>query len=148
MGMEAPAEYGGSDFSFMTTILAIEELAKVDAAVAALVDIHNTLVVRFFKIMGNEAQKEKYLNILSTQGVSKHFNVCTQQSFILNNILSQDLRVERVLHASTLSSSLFLAYCKLAKLQELNPFSLNSIPSLLPGPRGIMLLILEANRGD
>lgn len=73
MGMEAPAEYGGSEFNFMTTILAIEEIAKVDAAVAALVDIHNTLVVRFFKIMGNEAQKQKYLNILSTQGVNKSF---------------------------------------------------------------------------
>lgn len=73
MGMEAPAQYGGSEFNFMTTILAIEEIAKVDAAVAALVDIHNTLVVRFFKVMGNDAQKEKYLNILSTQGVNKPF---------------------------------------------------------------------------
>ncbi len=69
MGMESPAIYGGSEFSFMSTILAIEEIAKVDASVAALVDIHNTLVVRFFKIMGNEAQKEKYLKILSTEGV-------------------------------------------------------------------------------
>lgn len=69
MGMEAPAEFGGSEFSFITTILAIEEIAKVDPSVAALVDIHNTLVVRFLKIVGNQAQKEKYLRIVATKGV-------------------------------------------------------------------------------
>lgn len=68
MGMEAPAEYGGSECSFMNTILAIEELSKIDASVAAFVDIHNTLVVRFLKTLGNPAQKEKYLTILATQG--------------------------------------------------------------------------------
>ncbi|XKL69313.1 hypothetical protein PGB90_007082 [Kerria lacca] len=68
MGMEAPAEFGGSEFSFITTILAIEEIAKVDPSVAALVDIHNTLVVRFLKIVGNQAQKEKYLRIVATKG--------------------------------------------------------------------------------
>lgn len=69
MGMEAPSEYGGSGFNFMTTILAIEEIAKVDGSVAALVDIHNTLVVRFMKTVGNEEQKKKYLDILANQGV-------------------------------------------------------------------------------
>lgn len=70
MGMEAPAEYGGSECSFMNTILAIEEISKIDASVAAFVDIHNTLVVRFLKTLGNPAQKEKYLTILATEGVS------------------------------------------------------------------------------
>ena len=70
MGMEAPVQYGGSDFSFISTILAIEELAKVDASVAVVVDIHNTLLLRLFKILGTSEQKEKYLTLLATKGVS------------------------------------------------------------------------------
>lgn len=67
--MEAPVQYGGSGFSFISTILAIEEIAKVDASVAVLVDIHNTLILRLFKILGTEEQKEKYLPLLATKKV-------------------------------------------------------------------------------
>lgn len=70
MGMEAPNEHGGSGFNFMSTILAIEQVARVDASVAVLVDIQNTLVLRFIKAVGNESQKHKYLNFLATQAVS------------------------------------------------------------------------------
>jgi butyryl-CoA dehydrogenase/short/branched chain acyl-CoA dehydrogenase len=44
MGIEIPEEYGGSGGSFFMSILAIEELSRVDAAVAVLVDVQNTLV--------------------------------------------------------------------------------------------------------
>ena len=69
MGMEAPTKYGGSDFSFTSTVLAIEEISKVDASVAVMVDIHNTLILRLFKILGTAQQKEKYLPLLVTKGV-------------------------------------------------------------------------------
>ena len=70
MGMEAPVEYGGSGFSFISTILAIEEIAKVDASVAVVVDIHNTIILRLIKILGTAQQKEKYLPLLTTKEVS------------------------------------------------------------------------------
>src|SRR5690554_1090091 len=44
MGIEVPEEYGGSGSSFMTAILAIEELAVVDPSVSVFVDVQNTLV--------------------------------------------------------------------------------------------------------
>ncbi|XP_076630965.1 short/branched chain specific acyl-CoA dehydrogenase, mitochondrial isoform X2 [Colletes latitarsis] len=61
MGIEIPENYGGSGCNFMTTILAIEEIAKVDGAVAALVDIHNTLVNSLILKVASEEQKAKYL---------------------------------------------------------------------------------------
>ncbi|XP_015179364.1 PREDICTED: short/branched chain specific acyl-CoA dehydrogenase, mitochondrial [Polistes dominula] len=65
MGMEIPEEYGGTGGNFMTTILTIEEIAKVDGSVAALVDIHNTLVNSLIIKMANEEQKQKYLTKLA-----------------------------------------------------------------------------------
>ena len=44
MGIEVPEEYGGSGGSIFMAVLAIEELARVDASAAIYVDVHNTLV--------------------------------------------------------------------------------------------------------
>ncbi|XP_017765213.1 PREDICTED: short/branched chain specific acyl-CoA dehydrogenase, mitochondrial [Eufriesea mexicana] len=61
MGIEIPEKYGGSGCNFMTTILSVEEVAKIDGSVAALVDIHNTLVNSLITKVATEEQKAKYL---------------------------------------------------------------------------------------
>ncbi|GBG25190.1 Short/branched chain specific acyl-CoA dehydrogenase, mitochondrial [Hondaea fermentalgiana] len=61
MGVEIPAKYGGSEASFLSAILVIEELAKVDPAVSVCCDVQNTLVNNLFSIYGNEDVKERYL---------------------------------------------------------------------------------------
>jgi short-chain 2-methylacyl-CoA dehydrogenase len=40
MGIEIPSEYGGSEASFTSAILVIEELAKVDPSISVMVDVH------------------------------------------------------------------------------------------------------------
>lgn len=70
MGIEIPTEYGGTGSNFMSTILAIEELSKVDAAVTAPVDIQNTLVNSLILQVGTEEQKRKYLPRLAQDCVS------------------------------------------------------------------------------
>lgn len=67
MGIEIDGELGGSGCNFMTTILCVEELSKVDPAVAAFVDIHNTLVNSLMMKVGSKAQKEKYLPKLAQE---------------------------------------------------------------------------------
>uniref|UniRef100_A0A336MXH0 Short/branched chain specific acyl-CoA dehydrogenase, mitochondrial n=1 Tax=Culicoides sonorensis TaxID=179676 RepID=A0A336MXH0_CULSO len=67
MGIEVPEEYGGSASNFMTSILAIEELAKVDAAISGLVDIHNTLIIPLFNKLATVEQKKKYLPKLAQE---------------------------------------------------------------------------------
>ncbi|XP_054733017.1 short/branched chain specific acyl-CoA dehydrogenase, mitochondrial [Anastrepha obliqua] len=67
MGIEVDPDLGGSGCNFLTTILVVEELSKVDPSVAAFVDIHNTLVVSLMMKVGNEEQKKKYLPKLSQE---------------------------------------------------------------------------------
>lgn len=70
MGIEIPEEYGGAGSNFMTSILAVEEISKVDPAVAVLVDIQNTLINSLINRLGTKAQKEKYLTKLATESVA------------------------------------------------------------------------------
>jgi alkylation response protein AidB-like acyl-CoA dehydrogenase len=39
MGIEIPQQYGGGGMSFMSAILAIEEVAKVDGSVSVFMDV-------------------------------------------------------------------------------------------------------------
>lgn len=67
MGIETPVELGGSGCNFTTMMLIVEELAKVDASIAAYVDIHNTLVNSLILKIGTEEQKQKYLPLLANK---------------------------------------------------------------------------------
>ena len=69
MGIEVPEKYGGPQLSFTDSVIIIEEIAKVDPAVAALVDIHNTLLNRSIMKFGTDEQKDTYLPLLSTEMV-------------------------------------------------------------------------------
>jgi len=61
MAVESPEEYGGAGSTIFNAIVAIEELARVDASVSVFVDVHNTLVTNAFMRWGNDEQKNKYL---------------------------------------------------------------------------------------
>jgi len=71
MGIEAAEEYGGLSMNFTATLLAIQEIAKVDPAVAVMVDIHNTLTITAFNRYATDAQKSEYLPRLCTDTVSR-----------------------------------------------------------------------------
>jgi alkylation response protein AidB-like acyl-CoA dehydrogenase len=65
MSIEIPAAYEGKNNGFFKTVLAIEELAKVDPAVAVFVDVQNTLVNNALIRWGNQEQKDKYLPLMA-----------------------------------------------------------------------------------
>ncbi|KAF5273051.1 hypothetical protein FQR65_LT04793 [Abscondita terminalis] len=67
MGIEIDTEYGGAGCGFMTTILTVEEISKVDPAVAVLVDLQNTLINNVVVKVGNKQQKDKYLPLLASK---------------------------------------------------------------------------------
>jgi len=60
MGIEIPEQYGGAGGSMFLAVLAIEELARVDASAAIYVDVHNTLVNNALLRWGNEEQQARY----------------------------------------------------------------------------------------
>lgn len=69
MGVEIPAEYGGTESSFGSSIVVIEELAKVDAGISVMCDIQNTLINTLIMKLGTAEQKQKYLPRLATDTV-------------------------------------------------------------------------------
>ncbi|ORX37224.1 acyl-CoA dehydrogenase/oxidase [Kockovaella imperatae] len=69
MGIETSPDHDGSGCSFTSAIIAVEELAKVDASVAVLCDVHNTLVNTVLRLYGSEDIKKKWLPGLATNTV-------------------------------------------------------------------------------
>jgi alkylation response protein AidB-like acyl-CoA dehydrogenase len=72
MAIESPEEYGGAGSTIFNAILAIEEIARVDASVSVFVDVHNTLVTNAFMKWGNEEIKKKYLPQMATGKVGAY----------------------------------------------------------------------------
>src|SRR5918992_1859016 len=72
MGIEVPEEYGGSAGSLLMVTLAVEELSKIDASAAILVDVQNTLVNYPIARYGTGAQKATYLERLTSGTVGAY----------------------------------------------------------------------------
>lgn len=72
MAIETPEEFGGAGSTFFNAILAIEELARVDASVAVFVDVQNTLVTNAILRWGNDSQKRMYLTELAGSSVGAY----------------------------------------------------------------------------
>jgi len=64
MGIQVPEQYGGAGGSVMMVTIAVEELSKVDASAAILVDVQNTLVVYPLLTAANEEQRQRFLPAL------------------------------------------------------------------------------------
>jgi alkylation response protein AidB-like acyl-CoA dehydrogenase len=72
MGIEVPEQYGGTEASFFTAALVVEELSRVDASVGVFVDVQNTLVNNAFLRWGSEDLKAKYLPQLASERVGAY----------------------------------------------------------------------------
>lgn len=72
MGIQVPEKYGGGGGSLMMVTLAVEEISKVDAAAAIVVDVQNTLVLYPILAYGTDEQRERYLPRLCTDTVGAY----------------------------------------------------------------------------
>jgi alkylation response protein AidB-like acyl-CoA dehydrogenase len=61
MGIQFPDEYGGAGMSAVDYCICIEELARVDPALALSVAAHNGLCSAHIFLFGTEAQKQRWL---------------------------------------------------------------------------------------
>ncbi|MCG8456265.1 MAG: acyl-CoA dehydrogenase family protein, partial [Holophagales bacterium] len=66
MGIEIPAEHGGLGLDFVHVAVAIEELARVDPAVAVLVHVQNSLVINALLQFGDDGQKARFFPALAS----------------------------------------------------------------------------------
>ncbi|PYQ24761.1 MAG: acyl-CoA dehydrogenase [Acidobacteria bacterium] len=72
MGIEIPEKHSGAGATFFMSILAVEELARVDASLAVLVDVQNTLVNNALLRWGTEDQRARYFPRLAGQWVGAY----------------------------------------------------------------------------
>ncbi len=66
LGALIPEEYGGSALDYVSYIIAVEEIARIDGSHGATVAAHNSLGTGPLITFGNEEQKKKYLPKLAT----------------------------------------------------------------------------------
>jgi alkylation response protein AidB-like acyl-CoA dehydrogenase len=72
MGIEIPEAYGGAGASFFHSVLAVEELSRVDPSIGVLVDVQNTLVINALMRWGNDDIKRRYLTKLGANTVGAY----------------------------------------------------------------------------
>jgi alkylation response protein AidB-like acyl-CoA dehydrogenase len=72
MGIEVAEEYGGSGGSCFMIALGVEELSKVDAAAAILMDVQNTLALYPIRTYGSDYIKKTYLPQLTGEKVGAY----------------------------------------------------------------------------
>lgn len=65
-GIVVPQEYGGQGMDYLSYIIAVEEIARVDGSHAATVAAHNSLGIGPLYNHGSEEQKHQYLPPLCT----------------------------------------------------------------------------------
>jgi short-chain 2-methylacyl-CoA dehydrogenase len=65
-GMFVPENYGGQELDYLSYIIAVEEIARVDGSQAATIAAGNSLGIGPIYYFGSEAQKKKYLPKLCT----------------------------------------------------------------------------------
>jgi short-chain 2-methylacyl-CoA dehydrogenase len=72
MGIEVPEPYGGAGRGLFDVVLTIEEVARVDPAVAVLVDVQNALVVSAVLRHGTGDQRRRHLPLLASGTVGAY----------------------------------------------------------------------------
>jgi short-chain 2-methylacyl-CoA dehydrogenase len=65
-GITIPQKYGGQGLDYLSYIIAVEEIARVDSSPAATVAAHNSLGMTPIYTFGTEEQKQRYLPLLAT----------------------------------------------------------------------------------
>ncbi|MBV9266342.1 MAG: acyl-CoA dehydrogenase [Acidobacteriaceae bacterium] len=72
MGIDVDDQYGGQGGTFFQSILAVEELAKVDPSASVIVDVQNTLVNNAVRRWGTADQKTAYLRRLAQSSLGAY----------------------------------------------------------------------------
>lgn len=64
-GIPWPEEYGGAGFDYLSYVIAVEELSRVDSSVGVTLSAHTSLASWPIYKFGTEEQKQKYLRALA-----------------------------------------------------------------------------------
>jgi alkylation response protein AidB-like acyl-CoA dehydrogenase len=72
MGIEIPEQFGGAGGRFFESILAVEEVSRIDPSAGVIVDVQNTLVNNALMRWTNDEQKKRYLPRMAADTVGAY----------------------------------------------------------------------------
>ena len=72
MGIEIPEQFGGAGGKFFDSILAVEEVSRVDPSAGVIVDVQNTLVNNALLRWSTDDQKKRYLPKMAANTVGAY----------------------------------------------------------------------------
>src|SRR5215472_16720033 len=72
MGIHIPEEFGGASGSFFMSVLAVEEIWRVDASFGVFIDVQNTLVNNAIMRWASDDQQRRYLPRLAKDMVGAY----------------------------------------------------------------------------
>jgi alkylation response protein AidB-like acyl-CoA dehydrogenase len=72
MGIEVPETHGGAGGTFFHSVLAVEEISRVDPSVGVLVDVQNTLAINALLRFGSDEVKRQWLPKLASGTVGAY----------------------------------------------------------------------------
>ena len=72
MSIEIPEQYSGIGGHFFLSVVAVEELSRVDPAVGVLVDVQNTLAINAFIRWGSDDLKQRFLPKMAADTVGAY----------------------------------------------------------------------------
>ena len=79
-GMLVPEEWGGPGLDTVSYVLMLEEVARVDAAMATSLSVTNSAVQAPLLAFGNDAQKKKYLRRMASGEILASFCLTEPQA--------------------------------------------------------------------
>src|ERR1700757_1239032 len=79
-GMMTPEEWGGAGLDTVSYVLMLEEVARVDAAMATSLSVTNSAVQAPLLAFGNDAQKKKYLRRMASGEILGSFCLTEPQA--------------------------------------------------------------------
>jgi len=80
LGIMVDPKYNGSGMDTLSYVIAMEEIAKIDAAASVVMSVNNSLVCSLLSKFGDEFQKDKYLKKLSKGELLGAFSLSEPQS--------------------------------------------------------------------
>jgi len=72
MGIQIPERLGGAESTFFMSIVAVEELSRVDPSAGVIVDVQNTLVNNALIRWGSREQQDRYFPLLAEKWVGSY----------------------------------------------------------------------------
>jgi alkylation response protein AidB-like acyl-CoA dehydrogenase len=141
-GINVPEEYGGLGRDYLSYILAVEELARVDASHAITVSAHSTLGTSPILNYGTDEQKQRYVPLLARGRVLGGFGL-TEPAAGSDAAASRTTAIRHNGHYRLNGSKIFITHAGVGEI-----FVVTAVTDREQGTRGITSFIVTKETTD